>query len=311
MFNKRIFASLFLIQLSLSASLVNAGEKNKKKPPEKPEEPKKPEESKPDPKIEEAKKLFEEGSIQYKTGEYQKALESFKQVYALTQEPAILFNIGQCQKFLGQPEESLKSFRIFIRDAPENPLVENAKARIVEIEAEIAKKNALGSIQVMTNPEGAKIFIDEKDMGPGPIDLKEVIAGEHTISVKKESYYPYELRFELQAGQAFAIRVPLREEAKLPPEKFDPLQPKYFYMTAGGTGVLGAAFGVASVFFISRANKEQDAANGSDFLAEVKTSEKLKVPSVVLLGTSLVAVTSGVFLRLAEKKKSTEPCQIK
>jgi tetratricopeptide (TPR) repeat protein len=300
---RQIFSSLLILHLSLCSSAVLAQEKPKKKT----EDPKKA----ADPKLEEARRLFDEASIQYKTGDYQQALESFKQVYALTQEPSILFNIGQCQRFLGQPEEAVKSFRTFLRDAPENPLVENAKLRISEIEAEIAKQSALGSIQVMTNPEGAKIVIDEKDMGPGPIDMKDVPSGEHTISVKKDGFYPYELRFELQPGQAFSIRVPLREEAKPLPEKFDPLQPKYFYMAAGGTGVLGTVFGVASVIFVSKARQKQELADGSDFFGEVQTAKQLKVPSVVLLGTSLVAATSGLFLRLAEKKKATEPCQPK
>jgi tetratricopeptide (TPR) repeat protein len=289
MVKSRLFASLLTLQLLVSTPDALA-------------QPKKPDAS----KIEEAKKLFEEGSIQYKTGDYPKALESFRQVYANTQDPAILFNIGQCQRLLNQPEEALKSFRIFIREAPGNPLVENAKTRITELEAELAKQRALGSIQVMTNPEGAKIFIDGADMGLGPIDIKEVAAGEHTISAKKQGFYPYEFRFELQPGQAFSIRALLREEVTT--EKVDRLQPKYFYMVAGGAGVLGTVFGVASLRFFAKAGQEQSA-GGVAFLEDIETSRKLGIPTAALFGTSLVAVTSGLFLRLAEKKKATEPCQ--
>jgi tetratricopeptide (TPR) repeat protein len=297
MLTKHLSLSLLILQLSLGASLTFAQDKPKKKIQV--------------PKADDPSVLYEEGSTHFKAGDYAKALDNFKQVYVLTKQPSLLYNIGQCQRFLGLFDEALRSFRLFIRDDPTNSLVENAKARIEEIEADLAKKNALGSIQVMTNPEGAKIFVDEKDLGPGPIDMKGVPSGEHTISVKKEGFYPYELRFELQPGQAFSIRVPLREEVKLTQEKFDPLQPKYFYMAAGGTGVLGSAFGLTAVLFSSKAAKKQDLADGSDFSAEVRTSQRLKIPSVVLLGTSLFAVTSGLFLRLAEKKKEAQPCQPK
>jgi hypothetical protein len=173
-------------------------------------------------------------------------------------------------------------------------------------------KNALGSIQVFTNPEGALISIDEKEVGPGPISVKDVQAGEHTINVKKGGYYNYEFRFELQPGQAFSIRVPLREEVKIAP-KPDPLQPKYFFMVGGGAGVLSAAIGGAALLMARQQDIEQ-----KDFLEDdinvdagrVNTAGALALGSDILLGAALVAVTSGIVLRLSDKKKSTEPCQV-
>ena len=58
-----------------------------------------------------------------------------------------------------------------------------------------------------------------------------------------------------------------------------------------------------------KAGKDQLADGGDDFLGDIETSRKLGIPTAALFGTSLVAVTSGLFLRLAEKKKATEPCQ--
>jgi hypothetical protein len=297
--NSRWFAALLSFQMALSPALAQS-----KKDKDKQDAAKKAE----DQKLTEIKKYFEDASIQYKTGEYAAALENFKKVYAMTQEPSVLFNIGQCQRFLGQSEEAIKTFRTFIREAPDSPQAENAKARIAEIEAEIAKKAALGSIQVFTNPEGAMISIDGKEVGPGPIDVKDVQSGEHTIAVKKGGFYNYEFRFELQPGQAFSIRVPLREEVKVTP-KPDPLQPKYFFMVAGGTGVISGAIGGAALFLATQQDDAQTNFSGvnSD---RMSTAGALALGSDILVGVALVAITSGIVLRLSEKKKSAEPCQV-
>jgi tetratricopeptide (TPR) repeat protein len=292
---KKLFYALIALQLSLFASMSHADDKTKKIE---------------EAKREEAKKIFEDASIKYKTGDYPNALESFRRVYALTQEPSILFNIAQCQRLLDQPEEALKTFQLFIRDAPSNPLAENAKVRISELEAEIARQSVLGSIQVMTNPEGGKIFIDEKEIGAGPINVKNVAPGEHTILVNNRGYYPYELRFELQAGQAFSIRVPLREDTSSPGGR-DLLQPKYFFMVAGGSGALGTAIGVTGLILASLENSKQTEQNKavSDFYAT--NDSRIAITGDILFGAALVAGTSGLFLRLAEKKKASEPCQVK
>ncbi len=51
---------------------------------------------KPDKKAqEEATKQFNEAEAHFKLGDYDKALESYKAAYVLSQEPLLLFNIGQ------------------------------------------------------------------------------------------------------------------------------------------------------------------------------------------------------------------------
>jgi tetratricopeptide (TPR) repeat protein len=91
---------------------------------------------------EEAAKRFAEAKQEYSLQEYDKALESFKELYRQTNEPVYLFNIAQCNRQLGNLEEALKGFKAFIQADPNSELKANAQTRITELEAAIAQKKA-------------------------------------------------------------------------------------------------------------------------------------------------------------------------
>jgi len=68
-----------------------------------------------------AKALFKDALLQYNVGEYAKALEKFKAAYLMRPDPAFLFNIGQCQRQLGQYDAAAKSYRAFLRESQTVP----------------------------------------------------------------------------------------------------------------------------------------------------------------------------------------------
>ncbi|MCA9635574.1 MAG: hypothetical protein KC420_06005 [Myxococcales bacterium] len=74
----------------------------------------------PDPKIERAKELLENGARLYNEGSYEAAILAFQEGYELTEEPAFLYNIGNCYERLGNfaaARDHLDRYRAF---APEN-----------------------------------------------------------------------------------------------------------------------------------------------------------------------------------------------
>jgi tetratricopeptide (TPR) repeat protein len=78
-------------------------------------------------KAEEARALFEQAEIHYKLQRYERALAGYEEAYLLVQAPQLLFNIGQCYRLLGRPEEALRSYRAFLAavpDAADKPRVE-------------------------------------------------------------------------------------------------------------------------------------------------------------------------------------------
>ena len=42
----------------------------------------------------------------------------------------------------------------------------------------------VGVVRVLSDAQGARAFIDGTDMGPVPVDIKDVKAGEHIVQVK-------------------------------------------------------------------------------------------------------------------------------
>src|SRR5512140_3382498 len=66
-----------------------------------------------------ARGLLSEGSAIYKKGDYAGALEKFEAAYAAYPSPKLWFNIGQVNRDLGRPVESLEAFEKFLAFAPD------------------------------------------------------------------------------------------------------------------------------------------------------------------------------------------------
>lgn len=87
-----------------------------------------------------ARAAFRRGTQHYNLNEIPQALAAFKEAYRAYEDPGLLFNIGQCQRRLGQNEEAVLSFRAYlreVRDAPNRDEVAQLVARLSEqIEAD-------------------------------------------------------------------------------------------------------------------------------------------------------------------------------
>jgi tetratricopeptide (TPR) repeat protein len=80
---------------------------------------------------------FERGQTHYDLGEFGKALEEFREAYRLKDDPALLFNIGQCQVKLGDDNGALYSYRSYLRRDPKGPNRNVAEAKIADIQKRI------------------------------------------------------------------------------------------------------------------------------------------------------------------------------
>ena len=66
-----------------------------------------------------------------------------------------------------------------------------------------------GYLKVVSHPEGAKIFLDNKQIGIAPISEKNVMSGKHKILAKKDLYHDYEINFEIEDDQKKSIEFSL------------------------------------------------------------------------------------------------------
>lgn len=87
-----------------------------------------------------AKAHTKQGAAYYDLGRYADANAEFESAYLIEQDPALLYNMGQCQRKLGKSDEAVHFFRTYLRRSPRGPFATAAESRIKEIEAETKSK---------------------------------------------------------------------------------------------------------------------------------------------------------------------------
>jgi tetratricopeptide (TPR) repeat protein len=68
-----------------------------------------------------ARDSYRRATQHYELGEYQKALDDFKEAYRNRPDPALLFNIGQCYRQLGDAAQALREYRVYLLKDPDGP----------------------------------------------------------------------------------------------------------------------------------------------------------------------------------------------
>lgn len=95
-----------------------------------------------DPVIARVKMLYETGKAHYDLGEWTEALSLYKEAFRLKSDPAFLFNIGQCYRKLGDPDNAALTYRSYLRDAPDSPNRAEVEKLVAEMDRAAAEKRA-------------------------------------------------------------------------------------------------------------------------------------------------------------------------
>jgi hypothetical protein len=83
-------------------------------------------------------------------------------------------------------------------------VIAGAQAKVrAELKATIGGQG--GTIRVLSNVAGAKVYLDGTEMGAVPIDIKDVKTGEHVLEVKAPGYQDHEERVTMNAGGAMVM----------------------------------------------------------------------------------------------------------
>jgi hypothetical protein len=70
----------------------------------------------------------------YDLKRFQEAFGEFEQAYLIEQDPALLYDMAQCQRKLGNNEEALHFYKTYLRRVPKGPSAVEAEKRAREIE---------------------------------------------------------------------------------------------------------------------------------------------------------------------------------
>lgn len=93
----------------------------------------------------EAKRLSKVASNRYDVGDFHAALTSYVAAYAQEPVPELLFNLGQCQKQLGNHERAIFHFDAYLRNVP------RSKHRVL-VEALVSESQAVLEGQISQAP---------------------------------------------------------------------------------------------------------------------------------------------------------------
>jgi tetratricopeptide (TPR) repeat protein len=137
----------------------------------------------------------------FKTQDFAKALENYKQAYNIDNDPALLLAIGQCYRKLNKYLEAKDSYKLYLTAKPNSP----DRASIEESIRGIERLIAQGTLEFSSAQDpGASVWIDDIPHGETlatPMVISGLEPGEHTLEVIKEGFAPYKKTFKLSPGQ--------------------------------------------------------------------------------------------------------------
>jgi hypothetical protein len=153
-----------------------------------------------------AAELKKQGDDAMESLRYADALGAYAQAYALTKDPALLYNQGRAQQALGNYPDALSALERFAELA--SPELKARVPKLDELIAEVRKHVARLAIRCETR--GARVLVRDRVMGTtplgAPLDLDSGIAA---IEVIAEGYEPYKRTVDLAGGTQTVIDVQL------------------------------------------------------------------------------------------------------
>jgi tetratricopeptide (TPR) repeat protein len=90
-----------------------------------------------------AKDLFERGSSAFHAGNFPRALELFREAYAIDPHPILMYNIARAEESVGNATEAVRAFRKYLELDPDAEDKGAVEQRIATLERELAEKRAL------------------------------------------------------------------------------------------------------------------------------------------------------------------------
>ncbi|HEX5060091.1 MAG TPA: PEGA domain-containing protein [Kofleriaceae bacterium] len=107
---------------------------------------------------------------------------------------------------------------IEVRKAPSLPWKQTVQVKAsettkVRADLQSTMHGGVGVVRVLSDAPGARAFLDGTDMGPVPVDIKDVKAGDHIVQVKAPSMQTGEKTVKVAAGSSQIVKFDLNSEA--------------------------------------------------------------------------------------------------
>jgi len=156
----------------------------------------------------EADLQFQLGAERYEAGDHKGALEHFLASNRLVPNKNVLFNIARTYEQLRRAPDAYRYYLL----ALEGETQPAARKRVEDALTRITPHVAI--LKVETNPPGATVYLDRKDLGPRGNSPRTLGLGEgrHKIIVEKPGYEPAESdMLELKIGKETKVELSLKQ----------------------------------------------------------------------------------------------------
>jgi hypothetical protein len=150
--------------------------------------------------------LKKAGDAALDTKHYAEALAAYDEAYGIAPTAALLYNRGRALQFLGRFPEALDAIEAFARDAP--PELRDRVPGLPRLLEEL--RGRVGSLVVTTPVGGARVLVNDKQVGITPMASPIGIAAGHlSIEVFAEGYFPMRREVDLPGKETRAVDFPL------------------------------------------------------------------------------------------------------
>ena len=155
------------------------------------------------------KRLRRDGRKYYRNGNYQLAIQKFKELYRLTDDSDVLYDLALTYQVLRKWDECVGYMGRFLKEAPNNPKKDRALNTQQSCEARRAGSHLL---PIETDPPGADVYFDNRKT---PIQGQTKFAARVQVGVKRiwlelVGYEPVIKDIEIRKDEPMVLRVVLQ-----------------------------------------------------------------------------------------------------
>ena len=93
----------------------------------------------PAPEVQQARSLSEQARREYELGHFADAARLYESAYKLKPLPALLFNVAQCRRQMGDARGAVVAYRSFLRGDPDHPSAQTARELLDQLEDTLRK----------------------------------------------------------------------------------------------------------------------------------------------------------------------------
>lgn len=98
----------------------------------------------------------ETGVRYYNSGQYEQAIQAFREAYVLKPKAVLLYNMANAHRRLGQLEDAVTLYERFLGEEPEPPLRAEAEEHLARVRAEILHREQVRREQLQRERELAR-----------------------------------------------------------------------------------------------------------------------------------------------------------